>query len=322
MSRIKVDKTKQRDIWGNVEEAPEQQFNNSVYKSGIQKATRRNEPLKAMRLAKSHIALFPTDFLRRIMIIVPEDSMMHPYYGLVGEMLQYRAKNLTMQDKDILLNFVYQTADCKYRDWFDHNPDDDENIDLGMVNSLNEPEQRFMRSLMYRSTAGGTAFDRGMMEKYVRIWANRFITKGWTVERLWQYFEKTDYKWNDVDFATSDDLLWVAIDWHCFPPVERLLKNKGTFDEIIRRSRPIMEELGEWKDDGYACWLPAWLEEMSKSDKIDIYYNEPIDRYRLPGEKDLSALKPLYRECMPKVVEEWKNISAWFIRKQLERSQK
>lgn len=319
MNRIKIDRASQQDLDGMTETLPEQRFNNSVYKSGIQKAVRRNEPMKAMRLAKSHITLFPADFLRRIMIIAPEDSMLHPYYGLVGEMLKTRSKALTKSDKDKLLNLVYQVADCNYRDWFDHNPDDDEYVGLKSIRELAEPERKFMEALMYRANAGGMVFDQGMMQKYVRIWANRFVNKGWTVDGLWRYFNKTSYEWDDVEFGTSHDLLWVSIDWHSFPPIERLMKNKGVFDDIIERSEPILKDLGEWKDDGYACWLPAWIEEMSKSGKIDITRNEPIDRYHLPGEKDLSELKPIYRQYMPPVVEEWKSISDWFIRKQLER---
>lgn len=164
-------------------------FSIPVLKSILQKAIRRRKPLPAVRVAMELADKSLGDLLRRLPIIILEDSSLHPSFALLTWLMAAHSKdfepNQFLMTK--ILCIVYEMASCPWQDHLlDNDNDDGEPMDFdgrllsfesyhkpGLDNLL-EDRETIIWSMLVRSRYGGMGGDMAMLHSYAKEWNQRF----------------------------------------------------------------------------------------------------------------------------------------------------
>jgi hypothetical protein len=298
-------------------------FSPSLLKSAIQKSVRRGDVDKTVRAAKSLITLNETDALRRLMVIPVEDVMLHPDYDKLAAMLtKVSAKGstpLTEVEKTVALSIIGDAAKCKWRDLDVGNPDD-EGKEYAMQPVAGNKENDLVNALLYRARAGGSRWDVPMLNQMARVWNKRFAEKTWDIEKLKSYFTGEVINWNDVPYATVDDILLEAVDFHCSGILYTLLKIDW-IKELLRKEIPFNKRdwLGSDMSDHnllesiiWCCRSSInlkkniWITQVGKDQPVSWLWADKVDEY----------MWPVYEHITEAIEEETNNISRWLINKQ------
>ena len=301
-------------------------FSPSLLKSAIQKSVRRGDVDKAVRAAKSLIQLNEIDALRRLMIIPIEDCILPPDYDKYAAMLtKVSAKGsvpLTDEEKSLALSIIADVARCEWRDLDVGNPDD-EGKDYVMQPAQGNKENDLINALLYRARAGGSRWDVPMLNQMSRVWNKRFAEKTWDIEKLKQYFTGESIDWNDVEYATVDDIMLEAVDFHCSGILYTLLKIDWVKD-LLRKEIPFNKRdwLGGDVSDHNLLEQIMWCCRSSINYKKNIWetqvgIDQPVSW--LWADKVPEAMWPVYERITEVIKEEADNISRWLIRKQGEK---
>lgn len=152
--------------------------------------------MPSVRIAMELIDKSYGDFIRRLPIIILEDSILHPKFPfLVWNMVSYSkgfvpAPNIV----ECILRIVYDVASCPWHDKIMDNEDNeiippspkifDSNIitepfyilaDLSYIGVMAPPEcQLMIRSILLRGLYGGMAGDISLLTSYAELWRKRF----------------------------------------------------------------------------------------------------------------------------------------------------
>lgn len=161
-----------------------------VLKSILQKAIRRRKPLPAVRVAMELADKSLGDLLRRLPIIILEDSTLHPSFPLLVWLMAAHAKDFE-PNKFLLSKIfcaVYEIASCP---WQDHL----KNLATGAIESkqldrtadvtfdsyhkpgidhLLEDHDVYLWSMLLRVRYGGMRGDMEMLSSYINLWSSRF----------------------------------------------------------------------------------------------------------------------------------------------------
>lgn len=160
-----------------------------VLKSILQKAIRRRRPLPAVRVAMELADKSLGDLLRRLPIIVLEDSTLHPNLDFLVWIMMAHSKEFVPPPHLMtrVFEIVYEIASCQWSDPI--SADDDENVDdeSGPVISLTSllesstadalislPTDAALWSMLVRAEYGGMRGDVLMLQTYVQVWHRRF----------------------------------------------------------------------------------------------------------------------------------------------------
>lgn len=183
----------------------------SHLKSCLQKSIRRRAPLPAVRVAMELADKSWTDLIRRLPIIILEDSTLHPDVGLLVWLMIADSKGYVPSKELIVkvLQIVFEIASCPWQDVpAEHSSDDSSvsatkdsnNIDSGIGNSDNTPTsfslssspstlfptqqhkkqpwisdcETIIRAMLLRAQYGGMKCDVDMLHSFAKIWLNRF----------------------------------------------------------------------------------------------------------------------------------------------------
>ena len=189
-------------------------------KSLLQKAIRRNEPEIAVKCAYHYILLDLQDFLRRLPIIIIEDTTLHEVYStLIWLMVASNIKECkNLFEKVIyeyLMGVVYVIAKSPY--YHSLNKEVEEvkfDILKEGINTKNEPLKSLIYSLMVRKAYGGMKCDLVMLEKYAYIWNHLNMDS--------KYLNKSVIRpimLQSISQLQLNEWIIEAIDFHCIPQI-------------------------------------------------------------------------------------------------------
>jgi hypothetical protein len=294
----------------------------SLLKSAIQKAVRRCDVNSAVICSKYFLDNDPIQFLRRWLIIIIEDSILHPSYGKIANVLKRGGTSINKDEKEMIINCVAEVAggtirdiwvtrDKPYIDDAGRNVIDEGFHALTKTTTLPDDVQELLEGINYRTTIGGMAGDMIFMRNYYRLWLDRFVNLGWTMEKLKSYFTPTNIKYDEVKPFTKDAMLIEGADFHCTPLLRIMLK-KQHFTNLITQYYPEkVKEYGIEKVAKGILWRQMscinYKEMINGSEKIqDVWYHCEIGK-----EFD----KPKDEIIFSKVKEEIYNIMKWYMSK-------
>jgi hypothetical protein len=169
-----------------------------VLKSILQKSIRRRRPLPSVRVAMELADKSLGDLLRRLPIIMLEDSTMHSEVDLVVWLMMAQAKDFVPPRRLLtrLFQIVYEMASCPWIDPIQldesvESPDKSPMSRLTLT-SLSEQSQTdslcassssgsdghraIMWSLLVRAKYGGMKCDVDMLSRAARVWYQRWAT--------------------------------------------------------------------------------------------------------------------------------------------------
>ncbi|OEU10666.1 hypothetical protein FRACYDRAFT_247207 [Fragilariopsis cylindrus CCMP1102] len=185
-----------------------------VLKSILQKSIRRRKPLPSIRIASELIDKSLGDVLRRLPIIILEDSTYHPKFPFLIWLMISVSKHYipSLEIKKQILCIVYEISSCRYQDHIitsstttaesggrqDQNEDlslasihrnviSDDNDDTHSNDSKDQHHQHqpcavllkddglIIWSILMRSHYGGMAGDVRMLHIYAQIWYERLF---------------------------------------------------------------------------------------------------------------------------------------------------
>ena len=301
-------------------------FSPSLLKSAIQKSVRRGDVDKALRATKSLITLNETDALRRLMIIPIEDCILPPDYDQYAAMLMKASSKgsvpLTEAEKTLAISIIGEVARCKWRDLDVGNPDD-EGKDYAMQPVKGNKENDLINALLYRSRIGGSKWDWVMLNQMARVWNKRFSEGSWTAKKLKQYFTGEVIQWQDVPYATVDDIMLETVDMHCSGILYMLLK-LGWVKDLLQKEIPPEKRawLGSNTSDLNLLEQILWTCRSSINYKKNIWItqvgkDQPVSW--LWADKVNEQYWPVYERVMGAIKEETDNISRWVISQQGEK---
>ena len=145
------------------------QFNKTNYLlSHLQKAIRRMDDIKSVKSAKHLIDLDYTSFIRRLPIIMLEDTTIHESFPILIWLMIASSKGFPMK-KEInkwLLGVVYHLSKCNYITAYSSG--DIEEIEIN-------GDDLIPQSLRFRKAYGGMKGDMNMIEYYTHLLINKKI---------------------------------------------------------------------------------------------------------------------------------------------------
>lgn len=191
-------------------------------KSLLQKAIRRGNVDIAVKCAYHYILLDLQDFLRRLPIIIIEDTTLHEVYStVVWLMVASNMKECTILfDKVIyeyLMGVIYVIAKSPLYHSININ-DTCEEIKFDIlkedVNKKNIQLKSLIYSMMVRKAYGGMKCDLFMLEKYSHIWNHLNIES--------KYLNKSVVRpimLESIPQLQLNEWILEAIDFHCVPQI-------------------------------------------------------------------------------------------------------
>jgi len=159
-----------------------------VLKSILQKSIRRRRPLPAVRVAMELADKSWGDFIRRLPIIILEDSILHHNFPLLIWLMVADSKDffpplpLVIQ----VMQIVFEVASCPWKDNIDSIVHSHRKITSPCnVRLIFQPDYLsrifhdekcglLLKSMVLRKQYGGMACDMKMLDEYIHTWGERF----------------------------------------------------------------------------------------------------------------------------------------------------
>jgi hypothetical protein len=160
-----------------------------VLKSILQKSIRRRKPLPSVRVAMEIADKSMGDLLRRLPIIILEDSTLHPSFPLLTWLMAAHSKNFELPPNLMVkvLCAVYEMASCPWQDHVEDRPSSDgeesspPDISIssyhkpGIDHTLESTTDAIIWSMLLRAQYGGMACDIRMLRQFATQWKKRFF---------------------------------------------------------------------------------------------------------------------------------------------------
>eukprot|EP00743_Colponemidia_sp_Colp-15_P013887 GILK01016294.1.p1 GENE.GILK01016294.1~~GILK01016294.1.p1 ORF type:complete len:436 (+),score=73.45 GILK01016294.1:177-1310(+) len=153
----------------------------SVLKSALQKNVRMCRPVAAVRSAIQLLRVSVDDLLRRLTIIVLEDSILHPALPLLTWIMMASARGFTLSTPfvELILRIVHDVAAVRVRDHIPYRTEG--SIKDSDLWTLWDESQRFLmqdcallKSILIRAHFGGMPGDVLMLKRFALVWNQRF----------------------------------------------------------------------------------------------------------------------------------------------------
>jgi hypothetical protein len=220
------------------------------------------------------------------------------------------------------LSIIADVARCEWRDLDVGNPDD-EGKDYTMQPVTGNKENDLVNALLYRARAGGSRWDVPMLNQMARVWNKRFAEKSWDIEKLKSYFSGEEINWNDVEYATVDDIMLEVVDFHCSGILYTLLKIDWIKD-MLNKSIPFNKRdfLGSDMSNVNLLETIMWTMRSSINYKKNVWETQVGKDQTVSwlwGDKVPEYYWPVFEDIMERLKEETDNISKWLIAKQGEK---
>jgi hypothetical protein len=272
-------------------------FHIPLLKSALQKSIRRNKTKTAINLSWQLLIQNQDEFLRRIAVIILEDSVLHPNYSLIIWLMIAVTKEwiIKKEQQFILLKIVHDIAKIEFKDEFEQK--EFKNVLLNQEFDNND----LVASIILRANYGGMKGDVDFLLNYAMIWYERFEKSKNIIEMI---NEKTNFfiKNIEVDEYIKDviskkplvqdkDKLSEGVDFHVYPNLIKMLidelNNKMlNFDNVkqsIWNNRSGISLKGRlWKND----YLNIEFIEYKKDQLDDPIWNLIKDKWIKISEND------------------------------------
>lgn len=237
----------------------------ALLKSMLQKNVRRCRPEAAVRIAAELIRCDWLQFIRRLPVIMLEDSFLHPLLPAVIWLMLASSSSSSSQDGsgfvpskehiDLCLQVVWDIAGCKYRDApFVFIPAYKAPTQ-GSIAQLSPFQQALVKSLIVRAAYGGMKCDVAMLCSHAGAWTQRFLSdsRGWCslLDTVYPNSDggnsvgragmKVTISHKEVGQIRPEDVILAGVDFHCTP----------ILDYILTESRILeaMREMGYTESD-------------------------------------------------------------------------
>lgn len=188
-------------------------------KSHLQKNIRKQNEGLALSTAIHFLKLDPTDFLRRLPIIMIEDVMLHESFPTLIWLLVSQSSTTFRMKKYIyewLLGIVYLLCKNPIKDTIEYIELPNEKITekIESFHSLSENECSILYSMYLRIAYGGMQCDMEMFQQYIERWNDRFrhSTEG---EIRMDQTRIRNISFYSVKTLELDEWDVSAIDFHC-----------------------------------------------------------------------------------------------------------
>jgi hypothetical protein len=227
-----------------------------VLKSLLQKSIRRRRPLDSVRIAMELADKELGALLRRLPIIILEDSTLHDGLDFLVWVMMAQSKGFKPPETVMtrIFKIVFEVASCPRHDLLD---DDTGETPMTLTKLYNASEsvetdrsQALLWAMLIRAEYGGMKGDVQMLRRYATLWTTRFSQSTLPDEVLGLMSASNPRQWADVPSAlhtpskqssdrhvcellrTPIDRLRIenlcpeGIDFHCSSVLEYLVANK------------------------------------------------------------------------------------------------
>lgn len=213
---ILIDKTTKKDQvpWTLSSSQSNVRYRVPYLKSVLQKSVRLGLDQVAVRVAKTILMQDADQCLRRLPVIMVEDSVVHPCLPVIVWLMAARSKGYVLQksDVDLLLTVTSDIARSTRRDlaWYDES--------LTLEGNPTAKGQDVVDALLLRAKYGGTEGDMTMLRRCAGAWKARSGRSAWagTLESLYSP-KDVSVNVDTVGPLHASDLLSEGVDFHCFP---------------------------------------------------------------------------------------------------------
>ena len=219
--------------------------------SNLQKTIRRQQTDRAIRTALCLLEYHPKQAIRRLPIIMVEDTILHPNTPKIIEMMlkESRGEQLSEEDVNLFLSIVRDLCEVTEKDL----PDDhliDQHAQINPYSHLNPFGRDLTQALYSRAKYGGMSFDMNMLRRFAKQWEMRFFLDEfqWFEFLANQYPEREQVDYKTVRTLQESDILLESVDHHCSGIVTVLAKKKAIKFEILNRfhendPKPILKDI-------------------------------------------------------------------------------
>ncbi|MFZ2978038.1 MAG: SWIM zinc finger family protein, partial [Candidatus Magasanikiibacteriota bacterium] len=283
-------------------------FSISLLKSAEQKAVRRGDVNRAVKCAKIHLKKDCNDFWRRLAIIVLEDVVLHPDYKRIVDLSLDTSKKTYIQNKEddeFGIGIIEQLARCEWRDFDYKDYLKTKSYDtFEKFESLSDKEKELINAIKLRAKLGGMSWDMNMLNGLAVVWTYRFFEKEYTVEDLEKMYSKPQIKYDEIsDKESEDDILTAAVDFHCSPILNILLKKPQIVNFVNNiypdfEAKLILEKI-------------VWKERSAVSYKKNITNKQVVDHYQDKTSQFLEEHRDRFGRIYEFISNDLENISKW-----------
>ena len=233
-----------------------------VLKSILQKSIRRRKPLPAVRVALELADKSLGDFLRRLPIIVLEDSTLHPDLGMLVWLMMAQSKEYepSAAAMEGVFRVVFEMASCQWQDCLaqsgngesvDYTTVMDEIKQVQEAASLDQSRRPTLTvltcvwSMLARASYGGMQGDVQMLYAFAALWRNRVQSKEFAslapVQDMCTWSEVpvsihrrareqstqapglfTNLLHTGIDYLQFQDITVEGVDFHCSAVIDTL----------------------------------------------------------------------------------------------------
>jgi hypothetical protein len=253
-------------------ESVEQGYEGSMYdsflKSHLQKAIRRKCTKAAVFTADLLLDISPTQVLRRLPVIMIEDSFIHESFTtLVWLMCAQASKSyvLSTKQKEWILGVVYQMTTTFYFEGIAEKYHSKNFVFLRSLERLKDIDPK-IRDLIYcfevRKTYGGLKGDMRMFSAFQNSYLSRFLTKDLESVK-WIRDYTSGIRPIQIKKMVFDEREWLysAYDFHCSPNILTVLE----------------EEFPEYTKEDFRAVI--WLKSSSINRRQKVIYSEKRDMF-------------------------------------------
>ena len=312
----------------NLKETPpaEPNISFSLTQSLLQKAVRRNRGDIAAKALKEMLIQNENKTLRRFLVVIPEDAIIHHNYGKIGTLYKNGVGNkrpLTMEEKDMLVQTALDVGNIETRDmWIDFDAEHNENLEvnkarenqdyyIGSYSEINKDCQEILDAIKYRAMAGGMKGDQIMLWSTYYLWLKRFVDKKWAIDKIKALYNEKTITFGKVRPLVRKDILPEAADFHCTPLLKILMRKEYINIMLDRYDRKLRDADYKTREDALGDIL--WRQHSSVNYKKEIDTGKVKDWYvKADGKlKNQDIETKFYERMKPEVY----SIAEWFIKK-------
>lgn len=290
-----------------------------VLKSILQKSIRRRRPLPSVKVAMELADKSLGELLRRLPIIILEDSTLHPDFDLLVWLMMAHSKDYTIPPSMLahVFQIIFEICTCPWIDSCSSSASsairDQQNVmnescTAASLKSLQEEllthevagRSSLIWAMLVRAEYGGMKGDVAMLRSFATVWKNRFQSDVLcpTVGILWalvpaQIHERardqahqlvSQLCQNKLRYLTLKDVSVQGIDFHCSSVIDHLLS-----DQPFRELCYDLLKLTGNSDTSYAQ-LPSMLKRCLWDFSAGVNRRQPLEGGRNESPTELLHL--------------------------------
>lgn len=276
-----------------------------VLKSILQKSIRRRRPLPSVKVAMELADKSLGELLRRLPIIILEDSTLHPDFDLLVWLMMAHSKDYTIPPSILarVFEIIFEICMCPWIDSCSYTVlgDTERDLDRCSVTSLTSLHEELITNnesvgglsliwaMLIRAEYGGMKGDVEMLRSFASVWKNRLQSKVYcsTLGILWahvpskiherardQAHQRVSELWQNTSrlrCLTLKDISTHGIDFHCSSIIDNLLSDEP-FRELCY---DLLKMNGT--QDSYQTLLPSLLKRCLWDFSAGINRRQPLE---------------------------------------------